>query len=353
MPVTPRRARSWRSRLLLQALVVVLVALVPVALAMVQGRPVGSAYDFVRAAFAAEPEGPPPTAPGTVRVLVSGRTIPAYTKLTRDDLWSPERGSWAHTDIEEEVVESAGVFVDAGDIIGRVLKREKKPGYVFTERDFLPEGTRPGFSAGIPPGKRALRVEVDRVAGIVGLLPGDRFDIVSAVELEPQLPRAAVPYIGPYKDRMESQRSLRAGRVAKVRALVQNGVVVSPLETRAVPITSSSLTSGRTTRTIPVQEMVIAMDPEEVAPFMEAIAIEADLQCLARSGHPEDPADSVTPSSDPQPTGWESWPLPGGPVGGDGGTGAAPLRVVESIDGDGRSMVPVPAGRGEPASDPR
>ena len=29
-----------------------------------------------------------------------------------------------------------------------------------------------------------LRVEVDRVAGIVGLMPGDRFDIVSAMEVE-------------------------------------------------------------------------------------------------------------------------------------------------------------------------
>jgi len=353
MPVSPRRSRSPRPRLALWVVVLVLVGLVPGALAMIQGRSLESGYAFLGVSMAAEPSGPAPAAEGTVRVLVPGRTIPAYAKLTRDDLWDSARGNFAYMDIDESLIESAGVLVSSGDLIGRVLRRDKKPGYVFTERDFLPVGTRPGFSAGIPPGKRALRVEVDRVAGIVGLMPGDRFDIVSAMEVEGPGSTTSPSFVGLYKDQMTARSQRSTQRAARVRALVQNGVVVSPLESRAVPITSSSITRGPTTKTIPVQEMIIALDPDEVAPFMEAIAIGADLQCLARSGHPEDPRDSITPSSDPYPAATASAALPGDLMSADGSpvSGPGDLRVVESIDGSGRTLVPVPTAT--PESGPR
>ena len=75
-----------------------------------------------------------------------------------------------------------------------------------------------------------------------------------------------------------------------VRPLVQDGVVVTPVRIRNVPISSSSLTQGMTTRTMPVQEIVLAVDPEEVAPLAEAMDLKYEITCVARSGRPAAPA---------------------------------------------------------------
>ena len=83
---------------------------------------------------------------------------------------------------------------------------------------------------------------------------------------------------------------------ARVRVLVQNGALISAVHTRVIPVTSSSLTQGTVTHTKPIQEATIAIDPDEIAPLEEAIAIEAHITCVARSGLPDDPGQaSVTP----------------------------------------------------------
>ena len=289
-----------------------------------------------------------PPAPGKVRVLISARPIAAYAKVGRDDLFNGAKERFAHMDIDEELAESSGVLIDARDIFGRVMARPKAVGYAFTEDDFLPEGTRPGVAAGVPVGKRAVRIEVDKVKGIVGLQPGDRFDMVAAM---PQLnldqttpPQPGLE--GVYADlvRSTSKRSSKKPRT-RVQVLIQNGVVVSPLETRLVPISSATL-RGNSTSTIPVQEMVIALDPEEVISFMEAIANDAELSCLARSGHPDDPQDSVTPSQEPIQPRSSNVLFPGGRIGGaNGAQEAQSMVVVETIIGGERKLVPVPARR--------
>ena len=71
-----------------------------------------------------------------------------------------------------------------------------------------------------------------------------------------------------------------------VKPLVQDGVVVTPVKVRNVPTTISSLTKGATTRNMPVQEIVIAVAPEEVAPLAEAMDLKYEITCVARSGRP-------------------------------------------------------------------
>ncbi len=341
---TLNRRRSKGRPVLLALLLLVGAAIIsPAALALARGAPIWSNYQWLGNVFAADDDAIAAPAPGKVRVPVSGRVIPAYTKIGRDEVWSSTRQDWAFTDVDESLVESAGILVSVADIVGRVSARDKRPGYVFTEADLMPKGTRPGFSAGIPPGKRALRVEVDRVGGIIGLQPGDRFDIVSSISIENPRNTTNFNWSGPYTGAMQPAAMGTYQKKARVRALVQNGVVVTPLQTRQVPLTSSSLTSGPTTRNITVQEMVIAMDPHEVAPFMEAISIDADLQCLARSGHPDDPLESLTPSSEPVDLGWQGLmsgmrPGPMGPNTGSPGE----MSIIESIDEGGRVLVPVP-----------
>lgn len=296
--------------------------------------------DVVAAATSRKSSGP---APGKVRVFVSGREIPAYSKILRDDLWNAEKGTWAYSDVDESIVESSGVVVDVTDIVGRVLAHRKSAGYVFTEKDFLPEGTRPGLSAGVPAGKRALRIDVDKVQGIVGLQPGDRFDMVAALSLDVD-PASRPAFAGVYSSLLQRQAQMNNYRRARVQVLVQNGVVVTPLETRQVPITNSSLTRGTTVRTIPKQEMVIALDPAEVAPFMESLSVDAQITCLARSGRPDDVLDSLTPSSEPDLSLWAPY-MPG-----QVGQGGGAVTIIESIDDQQRSLMPVPGGAssGEP-----
>ena len=65
--------------------------------------------------------------------------------------------------------------------------------------------------------------------------------------------------------------------------------MVTPARTRNVPISSSSLTQGTMTRTVPVQEIVIAVDPEEVALLAEAMDLKYEITCMVRSGRPAQP----------------------------------------------------------------
>ena len=146
-----------------------------------------------------------------MRVLVSGREIPAFTKISIDDLWDPKKDIWAYSDVTEETAEKGGILVDARDIIGRVMDHTKPPGYAFTEKDFMPKGTRPGLVAGIPAGKRALRIDVETVNGIIGLQPGDRFDILAAVPVgDVAAASSAVQFGGPYAEQMRAQTQLQA-----------------------------------------------------------------------------------------------------------------------------------------------
>ena len=236
-----------------------------------------------------------------VAIPITTRLIPAYAKVTRDYLLTPDKGTPKFLYLPPAMVKQMGVLSDFSQITGRVLNHDKPPGYPFTEHDFLPKGTRPGLVAGIPAGKRAITVEVNKIQGIAAAAGG----------------RPARPDFEPGRGHAEGVQgrgggafgtsSVQVGMMAQtkqanVRVLVQNRALVSPVTTRVIPITSSSLTGGTVTRTRPIQEVVIAIDPEEIAPLTEAVAIEAHITCVARSGLPDDPGPaSVTPSG-PSPS---------------------------------------------------
>lgn len=288
-----------------------------------------------------------PSYAGMVAVPVSAQRIPRYTKITRDHFWDPQKMELAVVHMRPEQMPKE-VITDLRKILGRVLDHDKAAGYAFTESDFLPPGTRPGLVAGIPAGKRAIRVDADKVNGIFGLQPGDRFDLVSAVPLEAGRPGQQPGFAslgGVYGRQLDMQARLSNWqKQATVRVIVQNGVVVEPMTTRQVPVFSRSLTQGAVTRTRPVQEIVIAVDPGEVAPLTEALAVEADLNCIPRSGRPDDPRHSMTPGLSPRS------PFAFPAAGGDAGAAPAPrpspaLTMIETINGGRRDMVAAPVGR--------
>ena len=371
MAIAPRRPRR-RPYGALALLTVLIGGLCWILYLRVSGQPLRDPFGLYTPStsevVAAAPEAPPaltPPAEGKVRVLISAREIAAYARVTRDDLFNPQRAAFSYIDLDAPFVEENGVLTDVSSIIGRVMARKKRPGFAFTESDFLPEGTRPGLAGGIPPGKRAMRIDVELVRGIIGLNPGDRFDLVAARDVEPPRPSSAArrdgdapAFSGVYSELVRSgagsstpSAPAAAQKKARVDVIVQNGVVVSPIETRLIPTSSSSLTAGQINGTRPVQEMIIALAPEEVSPLMAAIRLEADLTCVARSGHPDDPEESLTPGLGDDE---EDAPDTDGPSGAEDGADGSMLpagyegsgmTVIETLVGGERVLTPVPRAR--------
>lgn len=94
---------------------------------------------------------------GLVAIPTPAVRIPAHSRVTRDHFWDAKNQRFTFIYLQPRSV-TKEMYTSLGDIIGRVLDHDKQPGYVFTESDFLPKGTREGIVACIPAGKRAVRV---------------------------------------------------------------------------------------------------------------------------------------------------------------------------------------------------
>lgn len=245
---------------------------------------------------------PPLDTTGLVRLPVSTRLIPAYAEVTRDHI-SDAQGKIVSVYLNPDgVTEDMLTYEDLrlGHIVGRVLKCPKPPGYVFTRRDLYPDGTRPGPTAGVPKGKRAMRLKATLVPGLHGLNQFDRFDLVMTEIVEVKDDRARgrmdeahLDVDGPYSELAESTptaqpRARIKRKHAEVRTIVSNGLVILPVTRRSQIGTTSSLLRGTAITTMPVEEIVIAVDPDEVATLNLALALEAQLQVAMRSGQVSD-----------------------------------------------------------------
>jgi len=227
---------------------------------------------------------------GMVAVPLSGTAIPIYAVVTRDHMATPGTLVTRVLHYPPDKV-PADFITDHNKIIGRVMAREKQPGYAFTERDFLPVGTRPGIVAGIPPGKRAMTLDANQVRGLKDLRIGDRFDLLASEPVETS----------------HLQPSVRAGGVkgggkdASVKVMVSDGRVVTRAadETAATDGGRSHPLVGGGGKKDPARDMTIALDPDEIAPLTEALATKASLFCVARSGRPEETHDTEVPELDP------------------------------------------------------
>jgi len=292
-----------------------------------------------------------PAAPdhsGLIAIPVSAMPIPAFTRVTRDHLWNPKAGTFAVVYLRPDQV-TPEMFRSLNAVIGRVLNHDKPPNYVFTEADFEPRGTRPGLVAGIPPGKRAMRIPVDRIPGLVDLQPGDRFDLVATAPIDASGGAAAMGGGGIYGRQLDMQARLTNWqKQATVHVVVQNGDVVEPMRTRQVLISSNSAANAPV-RTKPVQEVVIAVLPHEVARLTEAMALNMEVDCVPRSGQPDDPRNSITPDSMPlSPFGGRvTVPTADSNAAsvGAGGPFNQGFTMVETINGTKREIVGAPVKR--------
>ncbi|MFK7895274.1 MAG: hypothetical protein AB8G23_05540 [Myxococcota bacterium] len=212
---------------------------------------------------------------GMIGVPVATTDLPSYTEIRLEHLLKAQTGELAAVYLPEESILDTTI-VDPRDLLGRVLARPKTARRVFSESDLMPIGTRPGIVAGIPDGQRALRIDASKVSGIVGLRQGDRFDLVATY---PGANRAGAA------ESVYGNTPNSRGQRARARVVASGATVVSALENRALP----GAAGGRSGKI--VQEIVIALGPDEIPSVTEALEIAKRIDCIPRSGLPTSPAE--------------------------------------------------------------
>ena len=237
---------------------------------------------------------------GQVACPALARPVRAYDAITRADLINPQTKQLNVIWLPKEQASST-ILRDLSQIVGRVVSRDKGAGYVLSERDFLPKGTRPGVSAGIPLGKRSLTVNVKGISGMELLRQGDLFDLMAVLpsrkDPESNIEQAAL--LGGVKP--PDTRSGQLARQTGIKPLVIGGTMV------AITQGASQSTNGARelvvspggSRRKSKSEMVatIAVDPVEVSPLTEALGLEVKMFCVARSGQPGASSDEPEPVS--------------------------------------------------------
>lgn len=241
-----------------------------------------------------------PSHAGLVAVIVPGRQIKAYAKVTADDLADPESGAIVKVRyFTPEEIRPEWITSDLGKIVGRVVRSDKSPGRVFTERDFFPEGTRPGIVAAVPPGLRALTLEAKDFPALAQLSAGDHFDIVATFPVNlSKLPIRTFQGLTGTDVNLNEQRAVdslfrlnvlsnldvlgsrglealeqreaqraQENRRFRVIVIVRAGVVITPADAKKPTI-------------------VVAIDPNEIAHLADAQQSQATLTAVARSGQP-------------------------------------------------------------------
>ncbi len=221
---------------------------------------------------------------GTVAVPVAIRHIAAYQKVTRDDLLNPQSAQPRFVYLRPTKGPNAPI-TNLADIIGRVLRHDKDPVYVFTEADFFPRGTEPGDAAAIPPGKRAMTIDASKLSGIYPALPGNHVDLVASQVIDNKGAK------GPnYSSLLANPNAIPPGAVkrATFTVLVQDGVVITPVTRRDSTYmgTGDGLMPSQVVKKKPVEEIMIAMDPDEVPKLTEALAAGETINCFLHSAQP-------------------------------------------------------------------
>lgn len=216
---------------------------------------------------------------GKIPVIVAGREIERYSKVTSEHLTNPATNQYSITHFDPKLIQPEWLR-GYDQILGRVLKRDKTPGKVFTEADFYPVGTAPGPVAGIPAGMVGVTVDAKKIQGLEQLAIGDRFDVLASVasEATPEAGRVRAPSQNARPGRNNALPPTDA--TAAIKVLVTNGVVVQV---------------GK--------DAMVAVDPAESMALTRSMAAGLALFCTARSGQPGDTVgDELVPPEPPKPS---------------------------------------------------
>ena len=270
----------------------------------------------------------------SITLPMNWKPIPAYSKVARGDLIDPRTGKLASVKIpltavagigaeffsgdgerttkrvaaasrtqegivlqledgslvtDRQLIKLGGAFTQPTDVIGRVVKNDKSPGFAFSEGNFFAEGTPSGLAGATPPGMRAMTLQAGQLAGVHRISAGEQIDLVANIPLQKlsrfeyatgsQLPGAELV--------IDANRSGRdQGKETTARLVARQAVVLTPVVKRISTETSASLAQGRRLLNVPVEEVVLAVAAEDVSSVTAALELGATVNVLVRSGRP-------------------------------------------------------------------
>ncbi|PQO27293.1 hypothetical protein C5Y96_17265 [Blastopirellula marina] len=217
---------------------------------------------------------------------IQGATYPVFLLASGEEVPLPN------------VDEVGGAYLRLGNIIGRVLDREKSPNFGFTEGNFLPEGTRSGTVGGVPTGMKAYTLEASKLVGIHGLNIGDKFDLLASVPVEKVSSGGALSANGLLSASLivdaQPARSRDQER-SETHLIASDAQLITPVYRRAKTTSSSSLLNGTSSRTAPVEEVVLAVHELDVPSVTEVLGMNVPLTVVAHSGRPVAEQDNTAP----------------------------------------------------------
>jgi pilus assembly protein CpaB len=139
----------------------------PFAIALVLGL---ISAELVVKQFSKPAPKPMSAAPPNAKVVIVKQDLMAGEQLTTDEV-----------DTNELTTPTAppGSFHDETDVVGRVTAAPLVAGQTITESLLAQQGSVPGLQAVIPPGMRAVTIEVNEVSGVANyVVPGCHVDLV-------------------------------------------------------------------------------------------------------------------------------------------------------------------------------
>lgn len=143
---------------------------IPLTLAIVLGL---VAAKVARDMMAKNKQGEPTNA-NLASVVVLKRTVPPGTQLSADDLTTGQVA------IESK---PEGAFTTATELVGRVSAVQLNKGQAVMEPLLAPGGSGSGLAAIVPPGMRAITIEVNEFSGLAGMVtPGCMVDVLACVQ---------------------------------------------------------------------------------------------------------------------------------------------------------------------------
>lgn len=249
---------------------------------------IGLTYGIVRAAGWLDRSAPLTTKPsreGLVPVPKSLANLKAFEVVQREDVYDRTLGSDSYFWLpKKQVDDHPEWFTSVDDIIGRVMARDKRAEFVFSKKDFLPEGSRSGIAGGIPAGKQGFFLDVESVAGLRFLKAGDRFDLLASL---PDESLSSVPEYGTLMGGIKAQGG-KPVPLSGVRVLVQNAEMIALTTSRNMTTQGGlQLSSGdgrARSNNIKDERVAIAIDPSEAVPLTQALGENVAIQMVTRSG---------------------------------------------------------------------
>ncbi len=206
------------------------------------------------------------------------KTIPAFTSVSLEH-FADEKGQPNVILLEPDKAKAAGLL-EATQVLGRVTKGDKRPGYGFTENDFLAKGSPASRTAAIPAGMVGVQVTAAQIPTLRGLKANDRFVLVAAAD----------PYsgaIGPKGAAIPSdvsrQAHLEKSFSAVTRRIVEGGVVIQAMTDAKANTKDASF---------------IAVPSGQYDELLSALNNQVEITALAESTNP---TVAIVPLPEPEP----------------------------------------------------